>query len=110
MVVRAGCTDGADPQELELAPGDILVAESHDGAISRIDPVTGARVVVSRGHGMVKTHGVQLDASKTQPLKRPDFSNVPSSVEQQALLSDLAPKRLDFLDDLPSSHSHGRLP
>ncbi|MCA8923536.1 MAG: hypothetical protein KDD82_17095 [Planctomycetes bacterium] len=42
------------------------------------------------------------DASKTQPIKRPDFG-APSSVEQAALLSDLQPKRLEFLDDLPSS-------
>lgn len=65
----------------------------------------GSRTAVLQQEAMSLTppQGVQLDASKTQPLKRPDFSNVPSSVEQQALLSDLAPKRLDFLDDLPSS-------
>jgi CSLREA domain-containing protein len=59
----AGCTDSSDPQELDLAVGDVLVADS--GAnLYRLDPATGDVRILSRGLGVLTGFGVAADAHR----------------------------------------------
>jgi cysteine-rich repeat protein len=57
-----GCASAADPLELELRPGDILVAEGGAARITRVDPVTGARTTVSQGGLLVGPGFLSLGA------------------------------------------------
>jgi len=55
-----GCASASDPLELELRPGDILLAEANTHSILRIDPVTGARATLTTGGLLVGPRDIDL--------------------------------------------------
>lgn len=53
----SGCSSPSDPQELVLMPGDVLTGDS-DGAVKRLDPMTGDVRILARGLGLRGTYAV----------------------------------------------------